>query len=804
MSTIVKHLAFYLSLLTSISMIGQSYTIEGNLKDGSGEPLPYATVMLKDESGINMLKAELSDSNGDFILRSVESGFYIIETSFLGYTNYVSEPIEVKKDLLLDEITMTQDAAQLEEVTIVSRRPLIEVQADRTVFNVENTLNATGSNGFELLRKAPGVVIDNSDNIILEGKTGVQIFINGKPSVLSAEDLKIFLETLQSTDIDKIEIITQPSSKYDAAGNAGIINIQLKKDKRFGTNGSLSTGYTQGKNGRVNSSISLNNRGSSYNLYGNYSNSIGQSWNFINLNRFQSGVNYDSRSEFLSDRNSHNGRVGLDLFKGDNHTFGFLLDGNLYIGSTDGSTRTPIIPDLGGDPAQVLIAGSDTENENYNVRFNANYRYADTLGKELMVDVDYGRFSRDRVNFQPNTYFDGSEQAILFSRDSRMITPTDIDVITAKMDYSMNGLGGKIGVGAKFSYVDTDNTFNFFDIQDQQDVLNENRSNRFVYTEQINAAYVNYNKKWSKFNLQVGLRAEQTISEGDLTSNQELDDSNVKRNYLNLFPSGGLTFTPNYSSMWSLNYSRRIQRPNYQSLNPFESQLDELSFQKGNPFLQPQYTNNVRLAHTYKYRLTTSISYSFISDFFAQITDTLGINRNFLQQRNIANQRVINLGISYPFDAAKWWSVYMSVNAFRSSFESDNDKFVAIDQNTLSLYAQNTFRLPNGIRFEVSGWFSSPSVWGGTYKTRSMGSLNLALQKKFNNDKITMRIAANDVLFTSPWSGDMRFGDLYIDGNGGWESRNVVFNVSYAFGSNEVKAARKRSTGLEDESNRIQ
>ncbi len=804
MSTIVKHFTFYLSFLITVTGFSQTYTVTGTLQDEAGEPLSYATVMLKDTSGVEMIKAELSNNDGEYVIRSVQEGLYIIETSFLGFNNYFSNTITVDQDLEIDPIIMSQDAAQLDEVTITSRRPLIEVQADKTVFNVENTLNASGSDGFELLRKAPGVVIDNNDNIILEGKTGVQIFINGKPSILSADDLKIFLQTLQSTDIDKIEIITQPSSKYDAAGNAGIINIQLKKDKRFGTNGSLSSGYTQGRNGRFNSSVSLNNRGSNYNLYGNYSNSIGQSWNFINLNRIQSGINYDSRSEFLEDRNSHNGRVGLDLFKGDNHTFGFLIDGNLYDGNTDGDTRTPIITNPGASPEQVLVAGSDTENENFNLRFNANYRYADTLGRELTVDMDYGRFSRDRINFQPNTYYDGTEQAILFSRNSRMITPTDIDVITAKVDYSANGLGGKIGVGAKFSYVDTDNTFDFYDVEDQQDVLNQDRSNRFVYSEQINAAYINYNKKWSKFNLQLGLRAEQTISEGDLTSNQELDDSNVKRNYLNLFPSGGLTYTPSYTSMWSLNYSRRIQRPNYQSLNPFEGQLDELSFQKGNPFLQPQYTNNVRLAHTYKYRLTTSISYSFISDFFAQITDTLGTNRNFLQQRNIANQRVINLGISYPFDAAKWWSVYLSVNAFRSSFESDNDKFVAIDQNTLSLYAQNSFRLPKGIRFEVSGWFSSPSVWGGTYQTRSLGSLNLAVQKKFNNDQITMRIAANDILYTSNWRGDTTFGDLYIDGNGGWESRNVVFNVSYTFGSNEVKAARKRETGLEDESSRIQ
>ncbi|MEM9930319.1 MAG: outer membrane beta-barrel family protein, partial [Bacteroidota bacterium] len=256
-------------------------------------------------------------------------------------------------------------------------------------------------------------------------------------------------------------------------------------------------------------------------------------------------------------------------------------------------------------------------------------------------------------------------------------------------------------------------------------------------------------------------------------------------------------------SSWALNYSRRIARPNYNSLNPFESQIDELSFQKGNPFLQPQYTDNIKLSHTYKYRLTTSIGYSYISDFFAQITDTLGTDRNFLITRNIANQEVWNLSVSYPFTAAKWWSVYLSLNGYHSSYEGQDDKFVAIDQTTFSFYAQNTFTLPRGFRFEVSGWFSSPSVWGGTYITNSMGSLDLGLQKKFLDDKLSVRLSANDVLFTSRWFADMQFGDLFIDGTGGWESRRVQLNFSYNFGNQEVKNARRRKTGLEDEDGRV-
>uniref|UniRef100_UPI00262E9D64 outer membrane beta-barrel family protein n=1 Tax=Winogradskyella sp. TaxID=1883156 RepID=UPI00262E9D64 len=298
-------------------------------------------------------------------------------------------------------------------------------------------------------------------------------------------------------------------------------------------------------------------------------------------------------------------------------------------------------------------------------------------------------------------------------------------------------------------------------------------------------------------------RMENTQSDGILTSLQEDQNDRVKRNYTDWFPSGGLTYQMNQKNSFALIYSRRIQRPNYASLNPFEYKIDELSFSKGNPFLQPQYTDNIKLSHTFNYRLTTSLSYSFVRDFFAQITEAVGDDQNFLITRNVANQKVINLGVSYPTRFTDWWSIYFSVNAFRSIYEATNPDFNEISQNTLSLYAQNTFKLPKGFRAEISGWYSSPSVWGGTYETSGLGSLNIAVQKRFFDDKLTARLSFNDILFTSPWEGTTEFGNLIINGDGGSDSRQVRFNLTYNFGRNEIKKARKRDTGLEDEKNRI-
>ncbi len=802
-SVIYKITLLFLLTGLSLQIKAQSGRIQGQLTSAEG-PLAYANLLLNLTKDSSMVKAAITDEQGQFVFPGLAAGDYFIEASYVGLQTYQSQKILVEsRTINLPPIILEPNTAEIDAVEVTAKRPMIEALADKTVFNIENTLNSTGTDGFELLRKAPGVVVDNNNNIIVDGKTGVQIFINGKPSILAGDDLVAYLQTLQASDISAIEIITQPSSKYDAAGNAGIINIKLKKDKRLGTNGNLSVGFAHGRNSRYNSSLSLNNRSKKTNIFGTYSNRFGDSWDFINLNRFQNGVQYDSRTEGVNSNTAHNGKIGLDYFANDKHTFGVLFNGNFFDRERNEVNRTPIIPLNTGELSQTLIANNYDVSNNYNITSNFNYRFQDTLGNEVTFDIDYGQYSRDANNFQPNTYITGDDGPTIFENNSRMITPTNIDIFTVKLDYALNALGGKATVGLKYSSVITDNDFQFFDVFDEMDFLNEMRSNRFEYNEQINAAYVNYNKKWNKWNLQVGLRAEQTVSEGDLTSAQSTTQDNVKRNYLDWFPSGGLTFAPSYKSSWALTYSRRIQRPTYQSLNPFESQLNELSFSRGNPFLQPQYTDNLKLSHTHKYRLTTSISYSYISDFFAKVTVPEGETRNYLITKNVADQEIINLGISYPFDVNKWWSVYMSVNAYRASYIGTDESFVSVDQNTLSFYAQNSFSLPAGLRFEVSGWYNSPSVWGGTYLTKSMGSLDLAVQKKFLNDKLSLRISMSDVLFTSPWKADMRFGDLYIDGSGGWESRQVRVNLSYAFGNQNVKKSRSRKTGLEAEGNRV-
>ncbi len=767
------------------------------------EAIPFATVLIKSSKDSSVIKFGATDTLGAFNISGVPNGTYFARISSIGFENFSSPQFTISgesKDL--GAVEMKPDA-DLEAVQVLQLRPIIEVHPDKTVFNVDNTLNATGSNGYDLLRKAPGVIIDNNNNIIVEGKSGVQVYVDNKPSILAGDDLLNYLRTLQAADIDKIEIITQPSSKFDAAGNAGIINIILKRDKNLGTNGTITAGYAYGRNHHANTSISLNHRNKKTNVYASYSNNFGKNWSFFNMDRWQYGYLYNSETTNNNYTGAHNGKVGADWFVNDKHTVGVLVTGNFFDSKGEGSTNTFIIPLETNIPAQQLVAENTGYGTNYQAAANVNYRFADTLGHELTMDADYAIYNRDAYNYQPNLYLDGTTQDTLFENNYRMHTPTAISIYSAKIDYSQNLWNGKVSTGIKSSFVTTDNNFNFYDVTDGVDVLNTDRTNQFIYSENINAAYVNYAKNLSqKWKLQLGLRAEHTKSNGELISTQQSDEDEVKREYLNVFPSGGLTYTPSYKHMWSLTFSKRIQRPNYQSLNPFVNQSTELSFMKGNPFLQPQYGYNARVAHTFKYRFTTSASYSYVQDYFAQVTDTLGTDKAFLTSLNVADQSTINIGVSLPFQIKKWWSVYLSVNASSTSYLANDPKFNPITQETVSLYAQNSFLLPKGFKLELSGWFSSPSIWGGTYLTKSLGSFNAAIEKKFFNDKLSVRLAGSDIFYTSFWQANATFGDVSFDGSGGYESQRISLNLSYNFGNKDVKKSRDRKTGLEDENKR--
>ncbi|MCB0548608.1 MAG: TonB-dependent receptor [Phaeodactylibacter sp.] len=792
----------------SFSQYNQGAKINGKVEGPDGSPLEFANVVLNNAADSSMVKVEITSLEGLFAMDGVPEGRYWINVSYVGLPPFGSELFQLKagQQFELPLIQLKEASIGLTEVVVTAEKPLVEVRADKMVFNVENTINASGSTAFELLRKAPGVVVDNNDNINLLGRAGVQVYIDGKPSPLSTTDLAAFLKTVQSDEIEAIEVITNPSSRYDAEGNAGIINIRMKKDKRLGANANLNLGYSVGKVPQYNGTVSGNYRNEHLNAFGSYSHSEGENRNYMDLRRRQLGMFYDQKNQQGHQWSSHNFKAGTDFFLGDKHTVGFLATGYLSDNNSWSNSRTPFGTIAANRVDTILLAQGNDDNSRNNLNFNLNYRFDDKGGKVWNIDADYGRFRNDGAAYQPNYYTDPTETVTFREKINTNETPTDIDIYTFKVDHERPMLGGQVGAGLKLAKVSTDNTFRFFDEFDGSPVLNTNRSNRFAYEENINAGYLNYQRQMGKVGVQAGLRVEQTHSTGDLVSFKEgAEGEQFDREYVDFFPSGGLTYAPSEKHSFQLTYSRRINRPSYQDLNPFLNKLDELTYEQGNPFLKPEYANNIQLTHSFNYRFNTTLSYSHTKDLITRITDTAEVNASYITWLNLADQYNYSLSISAPIPITKWWSSFTNMTGSYTQNKADygDGKLVNLDATTFNIYSQHTFRLPHDFSIEVSGWYNSPSLWGGTFEMDAMWSMDAGIQKKILDGRGNIRLAISDIFRTNEWHGISRFGALDLDVSGGWDSRRFRVNFSYLLGNDQVKGARRRNTGLEEEQNRV-
>jgi hypothetical protein len=516
---------------------------------------------------------------------------------------------------------------------------------------------------------------------------------------------------------------------------------------------------------------------------------------------------FDQKSKQYNQNRYKGFRTGVDWFLNTKHTAGILVNGSFDPGNwhTSGIASISDLHSINRIDS-LLVASNDIENDRKDLNINLNYRFADTLGHTLNIDLDRGTYRIRGASFQPNYYRSADNSETLREAIYRNNTPTDIDILTARVDYEQKLWKGTLGLGGKISDVETFNTFDFFHVQDGVPVKNEEQSNSVDYKERTNAAYVNYNRAFGKkWNIQAGLRLENTDYEGIGK------DSVFTNNYTELFPSAAVTYTINQKLGLNATYSRRIDRPSYQDLNPFENKLDELTYQKGNPMLLPQFTNSIELSPTFNGFPVLTIGYSHTNDVFTQILkrDTRDTRATFITQENLADQRNWTLTLNAPTPIAKWWDGFVSLTGFRSHFRADfstpeTPNFV-VDQafNAFNAYAEQNIKLPKGFGLQVSGWYNSRAFWG-TLRSKPQGALDIGLQKKVLNDKGELRLRVGDVLGTAGWGGENLFTPgLKMLANGTWESQTVTLNFSYRFGSSEVKGARQRKTGLEDEKNRV-
>lgn len=796
---------FFLFLaLICVSYSAHAGLIRGTLKEGD-QGLAFANVMLYQVKDSSLVKFTYTEGNGDFLFENVSPGEYFVKATYVGLQDYNTGSITVSNaDTDLGTIPMAAHASHLTEVTITASRPLLEVKPDKMVVNVAGSVLSTGDDALSLLRKSPGVLVDNNENITLMGKSGVVIYIDGKPSPLTATELANMLKTMSSNDIESIEIITNPSARYEAQGTAGIINIKRKKNRNAGLNGNASVTLRQGKTFGMNAGTGLNYRNEKLSAGGNATWFNSNNFNYMDLYREQNDLGFETANSNNNNDKGLNSKVTADYYLSKKSTLGLIAEYNFYDFRMDNVSVTRL-GDTGLRRTDSLLVNNGLNTANTkNTNLNVNYYYDRGNETTFNVDANYGHFYRNNFAYTPNRYTtpDGGEVTSMFEVSTR--SPASIDISSLKMDFERKLGQGKISAGVKSALVKTDNTFNFFNISDNAEVLNISLSNRFKYDEWVNAAYANYNVQVKKFGLNAGLRVENSNTKGDLTASDPVNDKLVTRHYTNVFPSAGISWAMSDKHNFQLSYGRRINRPNYQDLNPFQFQLDQLTYEKGNPFLNPEYTDNVQLVHTFKQMINTTLSYSHTDNVITRLVDTSGVKGSYITWDNIAYRRTWSAGMSIPWQISDKWSTFTNLNGVHTRNRADfgGGKAINLNVTSFNMYHQQTFKFASGWNAEVSGWYTSPSVWEGTFVMRQMWAAGAGVSKKFS-DKARLTVNIDDIFKTNRWNGESTFGGLYMNVSGGWDSRRVRVTFSYNFGSQGSSKTRNRSTGSEDEQNRI-
>jgi Outer membrane protein beta-barrel family/Carboxypeptidase regulatory-like domain len=782
--------------------------IHGDVKDGNNQPLPGVTILLLEAKDSTLIKGTFSDLGGNYNFGNITKGQYRIKATRMGYGESNISPFFVSGEIntYLNSIQLFLDGKQLEAVTVVGRKPLYEQKIDRMIINVENSIMSAGSTVIEILARSPGVVVDlQNDLISLNGKNGVVVMINGKISHMPMSALIQLLSGMNAGNVEKIELITTPPANLDAEGNAGYINIILKKNNQFGTNGSFSGTLGYSKNLLAGTSLNFNHRKGKLNAYGDFS--------YSNFHTMQNFTLYhqtnnlekvtEANTQAIRDVTRFNldGRMGLDYEMNDKTVVGVLISGfeNKFINHSRNSSTFS-----GNQQPDTLFYTSNQEINNWqNFNSNMNLQHVFSQRAKLQFNADYMYYLDNNPIGYLNSFYNENKD-FLYSGQIRSSKHTPIKIWVGAVDF-IGKPGKKIEMEAGFKA-----SFSSFNNQVEVDSLDQHQWNqegafsaKYVLKEFIPAAYTLLNIAVSqKTTIKVGLRYEYTHTH--LGSDSVSDVLN--RSYGNLFPSFVISHQADDQHSWGLSYSRRITRPKYNQMAPFVIFFDPFTFFSGNPALLPSISDNFTFNYSFK-KNTVSINYSYdknpIVDFFPKIDSTSGI-ATFIPE-NMDNKTTLSSIITIPIEINSWWTMSLNVMGVLQKISLVfNNSLYRITQNTVQAGITQDLKFPRDYTLEIAGVYHSACFWEA-YITKPYGSLDASIQKKLGSKAGTLRFAAENILNSN--LNRIRINipaqNLMISDRLQWGY--PVFKITYSrnFGSNGIKERRNHLTGAEEELQRV-
>lgn len=805
----------FLFYITAHSGFAQStFKITGKVLDSLQQPIDNAVISLIKYNNGALVKTTFTEKGGDFDFIDLSIDSFKVSVTQLGYTAFISRVIVLDSIHLfvqLPDIILKSNSKKLDEVVIISKESFIERKLDRIIVNPDALISNAGGNALDILAKSPGVIIDNNGGIKLKGKSGVVVFIDDKPTYLSGTELENYLKSLPANSIKQIEIISNPPAKYEAAGNAGIINIKTKKSKLRGLNGNVSANYAQGRYGRTNDNVSLNYSNQKIAFFSNINYNNQTIFQDLTINRRYKNNDLTTKSLFNQrtyikvNNQSVSSRLGLDYYINNKTTLGITARG-IYNPSSHSKYNYAQVYDSAGILSSNVIADNSDLNVFKNGTVNLNLRHVfDSLGRQLTVDLDYVAYS-GLLNQQFKNDVVLADGTNIYKDTQTGELPSDISIYAFKSDLEIPFKNNsKLDAGIKTSFTKTDNDAVYMITQNDITQPNYNLSNHFKYNEMINAAYMNYTKAFNRFDLQAGLRFESTILNGFQLGNIIKPESQFTRTYHNLFPTFYASYKLDSASNHVLvfSYGKRINRPFYKDLNPFVSPLDKYTYYSGNPYVKPTFAHNFSLAHSFKNLLTTTLSYNNTID---NIQETIEIANGIYYSRpgNIGSSQQYNISLESSIPFAKWLNTTIYSELVYSEFKS---KLYTQTLDAKGTYwfinANNIFQFKKGWSAELSGQYISDFI-DSQFLFGDFGFITIGFQKKILKNMGSLKMSLSDVLHTNKIRGTINNLELTdAHWNSINDSRILSVTFSYRFGKNTNSKAKHNTNGSDAEQKRI-
>ncbi|AHM59676.1 TonB-dependent receptor plug [Flammeovirgaceae bacterium 311] len=801
-------IAVYLFFVIAPAALCQS-TIKGRVTDASGSPAAYTNVLLIHAADSVLVKGAVADANGYYQLSSVVPGNYKLSLRLMGYRTSTIAPLAVKEaggELNLGNVVLEEDTEHLEAVVVEAQKPLFEQQPDKLVINVQSSISAQGSTVLEVLEKSPGIAVNRQNgSLSMNGKEGVLVLINGKANRLPVSALVQMLSGMNAANIQKIELITSPPAKYDAEGDAGLINIVLKEHEDAGTSGTLSITAGWGHAEKTGTSLSVNHRTKKLNVYGDYSyfrnhtSAIFDNYRIVN----NSGVVTETYAKSLRNPviTNHNARLGLDYTLGKRTVAGALVSGYSNKWTMDAQNGIRISSNHQG--TELIDMSIDEVNHWTHALANLNLVHQFSTSQSVSADLDYLYYYDDN----PSDYqllYAGAVGKPAESSTIRAGKKTPISIWVVRIDYTLKvGKDVKIEAGLKSAISRFTNDVAVRRLEQQLWISDPAFTNVYQLREDVGAAYAQASAQLAPgLDLAGGLRYEFT----NTSLNSRTEKGLVDREWGNFFPSLSLAKNFNVYHKANISYSRRISRPTFNDMAPFIIFMDPYTFFSGNASLQPALTDAIKFDYGFKDKLL-SLQYSYDDNAIASFQPSVDedANTQTFASQNLNFKKTLALTLAVPVAPFKFWEIQNNLMLFHQNLSASyRQKEVRSEMFSYRINTTHNIRLPKHFSLEVSGFYQSPALYG-IAKFNAYGAVNAGVQKKLANNNGTLSLSIRDIFWTYTWGGSMDMPEENLMGNFNYyyEPRDVRLSYTLNIGNRELKYARKRKVGSDEERSRV-